>query len=311
MNSDISPSKPLVSFIVNCYNGDKYLQRCLDSILNQTYDNWELVFWDNASTDKSESIFKSYKHPNFKYYRSMHNVNLGQARAWALNMCRGSYIAFLDVDDTWIPEKTTIQVKGLLSENASFSYGGTIMEVENSSKSFISLPRSQSGYVFSRNLNQFEIQMPTAMISRDKLISKKLSFDPIITASEEYCLFMQYLVDEKVYIVNKPIATYLIREDSLTNKKIDKWAYERRYTLDKIVLSHPGIFDKYQKEFKEAYFRADYYEARYFMSISKKNEARKIIKKAALSNIRYFLLYILLFFPKMIWDNIHKIKNHR
>ena len=82
--------------------------------LNQTYSNWELIFWDNASTDKSEEIFKSYKNPRFKYFRSKENVSLGQARNWAVNECKGEYIAFLDVDDEWFPEKTTIQVNAML-----------------------------------------------------------------------------------------------------------------------------------------------------------------------------------------------------
>ena len=57
--------KPLVSIIMNCYNGEKYLEDSLKSIINQTYKNWELIFWDNKSTDNSKKIFKSY---NAKYY---------------------------------------------------------------------------------------------------------------------------------------------------------------------------------------------------------------------------------------------------
>ena len=51
---------PLISIIMNCYNGEKYLQEALDSVINQTYKNWELIFWDNQSTDQSAEIFNSY-----------------------------------------------------------------------------------------------------------------------------------------------------------------------------------------------------------------------------------------------------------
>ena len=51
---------PLVSIIMNCYNGEKYLSEALDSVLEQTYQNWELIFWDNQSVDKSAEIFKNY-----------------------------------------------------------------------------------------------------------------------------------------------------------------------------------------------------------------------------------------------------------
>ena len=62
--------EPLVSIIVNCYNGEKYLDDSLKSIINQSYKNWEVIFWDNLSTDNSKSIFNKYKDKRFKYFLS-------------------------------------------------------------------------------------------------------------------------------------------------------------------------------------------------------------------------------------------------
>ena len=62
------PNTPLVSIIVNCFNGEKYLKHCLESIISQKYQNWEVIFWDNCSTDQSSTIFKSYSDNRFKYY---------------------------------------------------------------------------------------------------------------------------------------------------------------------------------------------------------------------------------------------------
>ena len=83
--------EPLVSFIVNCYNGELYLKRCLDSILTQTYQNWELIFWDNASTDHSKEIFTSYGDKRFKYFNSDVKVSFraseslgGRCLSWRL-----------------------------------------------------------------------------------------------------------------------------------------------------------------------------------------------------------------------------------
>ena len=60
--------QPLVSIIVNCFNGEEYLRDALDSIITQTYKNWEIIFWDNQSNDKSAKIFKDYKDDRLKYY---------------------------------------------------------------------------------------------------------------------------------------------------------------------------------------------------------------------------------------------------
>ena len=61
-------NQPLVSIIMNCYNGETYLIQSIESVLSQTYKNWELIFWDNRSNDKSAEIFKSYKDSRFKYF---------------------------------------------------------------------------------------------------------------------------------------------------------------------------------------------------------------------------------------------------
>ena len=72
--------KNLVSVIMNCYNGEEYLEKSLKSIIFQKYDKWELIFWDNQSTDNSKKIFDSFANPNFKYYLSDEHTSLYEAR---------------------------------------------------------------------------------------------------------------------------------------------------------------------------------------------------------------------------------------
>ncbi|MCS2852351.1 glycosyltransferase family 2 protein [Bacteroides fragilis] len=167
--------EPLVSFIVNCYNGELYLKRCLDSILTQTYQNWELIFWDNASTDHSKEIFTSYGDKRFKYFNSDVKVSLGQARAWAVDVCRGDYISFLDVDDEWLPQKTEIQIREIQKDSYVLSYG-SINEInaDNPSKRKITTPRYSSGNIFGEQLVNFEANLPSSMIKRSALIQKKV-----------------------------------------------------------------------------------------------------------------------------------------
>jgi glycosyltransferase involved in cell wall biosynthesis len=61
---------------MNCYNGEKYLREAIDSVTNQTYKNWEIIFWDNKSTDKSAKIFKGYKDKRPKYYFASTYANI-------------------------------------------------------------------------------------------------------------------------------------------------------------------------------------------------------------------------------------------
>ena len=102
-------SLPKVSIIMNCLNGATYLNEAIDSIFSQTYTNWEIIFWDNASTDESGDIAQSYG-KKVRYFRSDIKDCLGAARNKAFAKCSGEYIAFLDVDDLWMPEKLERQL---------------------------------------------------------------------------------------------------------------------------------------------------------------------------------------------------------
>ena len=85
--------KPLISIIVNCFNGERYLKECLKSILLQSYRNYEVIFWDNHSTDKSKLIFLAIKDNRFKYFSDNEHVTLYGARNKALKVTNGKYRA--------------------------------------------------------------------------------------------------------------------------------------------------------------------------------------------------------------------------
>lgn len=102
--------KTLVSVIINCYNGEMYLREAIDSVIAQTYENWELVFWDNQSTDSTREIVESYHNPKIHYYYAPEHTPLGEARNLAVEKANGEYINFLDADDVWSANKLEKQV---------------------------------------------------------------------------------------------------------------------------------------------------------------------------------------------------------
>ena len=95
----------LISVIVNCYNGEKFINRCIKSILDQSYQNFEIIFWDNNSNDKTFQIIKKFDDKRIKYFKSKKFTKLYEARNLALKKTRGEYISFLDIDDTWEKDK--------------------------------------------------------------------------------------------------------------------------------------------------------------------------------------------------------------
>src|SRR5437868_4501867 len=110
LGADKRETAPLVSVIMNCLNGEQFLRDAIDSVIAQTYANWEIVFWDNASTDASASIAQSYHDDRIRYFRGDSTVPLGHARNLAIQKSRGTFIAFLDCDDLWLPTKLEKQL---------------------------------------------------------------------------------------------------------------------------------------------------------------------------------------------------------
>ena len=110
---------PLVNIIMTCHNGEKFIESAIKSLLNQTHKNWQLIFYNNSSNDKSLEIVESFQDDRIKCFTSNKLLNLGQIRRLAIDLCRGEYISFLDVDDYWNDHKLEKQVKKF-KENQNF-----------------------------------------------------------------------------------------------------------------------------------------------------------------------------------------------
>jgi glycosyltransferase involved in cell wall biosynthesis len=305
-------SAPLVSVIINCYNGDKYLNEAIDSVFTQTYTNWEIIFWDNCSTDKSAEIAKSYGE-KVRYFYSYSNTSLGEARNEALKKVKGKYVCFIDCDDIWSNTKKIELQVNLLEENPEFVLCfGNMNEISENGEFFREvITNTKSGYSFPQLLKQFDISIITSMLRNQVLIESGLSFDPNIKASEEYCLFMQLACNHKIGVIDSSLASYRVSMNSLTSKSLEILGKERRYTLNKIIANDSYIVAKYPRELRIALARADYYDARWFMQLKKRNKAIRLLWRNIFLDFRYLILLISAILPYKIWDAIHLAKRKR
>ncbi|MBU0925268.1 glycosyltransferase [bacterium] len=301
---------PKISVLMNCYNGEKYLKEAIDSVFVQTFTDWEIVFIDNCSIDNSAKIAKNYG-DKIKYYKTEENIPLGGARNFGLNYCKGDYISFLDTDDIWLPEMLEEQLKAIESNNYALAYAGQVEININGDKIGEIIPIFKEGYIFDRLLLQFDIPIVSTILRKSALAKSKLNFDKNVSASEEYCLFLQLSIDNKFIVIPKALVKYRIHENALTNKTISKWADERRYTLNKIIEENEGIEEKFNTQFKEAFARAAYYDAQYLASINEKFKAFKVLSKYAFLDKKYFILSLILLFPSFVWKKIQQIKYGR
>ena len=122
----------LVTVIVNLYNGEATIAEAIESVLAQTFGDWELLIWDDCSNDGSAAIVQRYNDSRIRYVRSEMQVPLGQARQAAIELAQGEWIAFLDQDDLWVPNKLECQL-ALAREkpDAALIYGRTVRFYQN------------------------------------------------------------------------------------------------------------------------------------------------------------------------------------
>lgn len=115
-------SQRLVSIIMPSYNTGKYIADSIQSVLNQTYQNWELIIVDDCSTDDTDLVVKKFDDSRIRYYKNEKNSGAAVSRNRALRLAKGKWIAFLDSDDLWSPEKLEKQITFMKDNHYYFSY---------------------------------------------------------------------------------------------------------------------------------------------------------------------------------------------
>lgn len=212
--------KPLVSVITPMYNGEKYLAEMIDSVINQTYDNWELVIVDDCSTDDSCKIVQEYiKRDNrIKLIKQKKNAGPAEARRVSIRNAKGKYIAFLDCDDIWMPEKLEKQIGYMESNGIAVtctSYQIVSEDCKMVHKEFI-VP-SKIDYKMLLKQNYFSCD--TVVINKEKI--EKIE---ILTYEkhEDYLTWLNLMKKAEVAIgLQESLAIYRLRKNSRSTGKID------------------------------------------------------------------------------------------
>ncbi len=168
----------LISIIINCFNGEKYLSKTLNSILSQKYNNYEVIFIDNCSLDSSKKIYKKIKDKRFRYFKTKKKIKLYEARNLALKKCKGNFITFIDTDDWWDKNFLSSRYKFYNSPNTyGFCYSNCLHYYENKKKfKVFSKQKIPSGFILGELLRDYFVKLGTIIIKK-KLVSI-LRFNP-------------------------------------------------------------------------------------------------------------------------------------
>ena len=229
-------SNYLVSIIMTCYNGEQYLKEAIESLIKQTYSNWELIFYDNNSSDSSANIIQSYEDKRIKYFKSDQLVNLGTIRKLAIEKCTGSFVSFLDVDDYWSVNKLEKQInKFKQNENLDIVYSNyyvvTKEEVKKIHKKLFN-GKCQKEIILSYVNGMPLTAWLTLMIKKTAVSQLDYSFDTNLHISSDFDLIIRLSEFCNFDYVDDYLGFYRVHNFN-ESKKNQKEIEELNYILSK------------------------------------------------------------------------------
>ncbi len=296
---------PLVSIVMNCYNGDVYLKEALNSVINQSYSNWELIFWDNKSTDRSIEIFKSYKDKRFKLFHSQEHSILYKARNEAIQKTSGELIAFLDTDDIWFSDKLEKQISFFKEENVGLVYGNFFTFNESSllKKKIFSKKKLPTGNVLTKILSEYSIGLSTIVIRKKSLKNFSNVFNTKYDLLADYDFAINFSIENEFQCIQDPVAQIRIQEKSTSHKFKEEQIKQLKLWYSSIEL-HPIISKK--KEMKKALERINYMEIMQILSTKKFPDGFNRVLKFPFG-MKKIKLILALILPKKIFLQLKKL----
>jgi len=267
---------PKVSVIIPTFNREKLIIRSINSLLNQTNQDYEIIIADDASTDNTAEVIKSLKNDKIRYFRLEKNSGQCVTRNKAIKIAKGEYIGFLDSDDEWLPEKIEKQLavfETSIDPDLGAVYCGFIEKDEIKNQTSIINRDNLKGNIYGSLLRGFCPSTPTMFLVKKKALEKVNGFDENLPTFVDYDLWLRIAKEGFTFdYVNEPLivkyehAGAQIAKDPSKRKKglelfLEKWGHEilknagkkgyNRFRRNKIevlvksVLENPG--ENYRK----------------------------------------------------------------
>ena len=225
-----------VTILMNCFNAEKYIKSSIQSVLNQTYKNWKLIVWDDASTDKTLKIVKSFKSRKIKIYKNKKNLGLGKSRLLAEKKIKTKYVAILDADDKFTKNKLSILIKYFIKDKSLGLIASDYFLIDRLGKilkkPLLILDNKNLLKNFCEN-NYFK----HSSIMYNKHIAKKLGgYSKKLKYSQDYDLTIRMMRYSKARYIKQKLAYYRMSNLNMSSDNSLRYlrSAERLYILKKI-----------------------------------------------------------------------------
>lgn len=238
-----------ISVIMPVYNGEKYLNEAIDSIIYQTFRDFELIIIDDASTDNTSNIIKSYNDDRIVFIKNNENLGIAKTLNKGIEIAKGKYIARMDADDISYKHRLDIQYK-FMEDNTEVGMCGSSVEMFSEKDNNIKLHECPTNYEEIKVLQIFNTAFahPTVMIRKNILDKYNLRYDEFYEGMEDYELWTRMSKITKLSNIEEALLKYRIHSNQIT-KKISDIQYERMKLLkERILMNLSSDFTKEDAE---------------------------------------------------------------
>lgn len=208
----------MVSIIMPSWNTGKYIAESIQSVINQSYSNWELIIVDDCSTDNTDEVVASFSDPRIKYFHNEKNSGAALTRNKAMREAQGEWIAFLDSDDLWMPEKLQKQIAFMTENNYVFSYHDYVKIDEESRP--LNVYVSGPEIVTKRRMYNYGYPGCLTFMYSAKVMGLIQIKD--IKKNNDYAILLQLCKKADCYLLKENLAEYRIRKKSISHDKLSK-----------------------------------------------------------------------------------------
>jgi glycosyltransferase involved in cell wall biosynthesis len=208
-----------VTVLMPVYNASAHLREAIDSILNQTFTNFEFLIINDGSTDSSEEIILSYNDPRIRYEKNEVNIRLIATLNKGLEIAKGKYIARMDADDISLPERLQVQFD-FMEASPAVALCGSWCEVTGSSSGMVKLVTDHND-IMMKMLYQSHLVHPTVMLRKSAIDSFTTKFDPQFLHAEDYEFFVRIGEKFKLACIPQVLLKYRVHEGSISIQNRD------------------------------------------------------------------------------------------
>lgn len=211
----------MISIIMPAYNAARYIEEAITSVLNQTYQNWELIIIDDYSTDETAQLIQAFCKKDSRIHHIINKINLGVAKSRnkGISIAAGEWVAFLDSDDCWHPEKLKKQIDFAESHKGEFIFSGSGFMDQSSTllDYYLAVPEE---ITYKELLKQNIISCSSVLIRKSLLINYPM--EHASKMHEDFAVWLQILRNETnfAYGINEPLLIYRITSTSKSGNKI-------------------------------------------------------------------------------------------